>query len=117
MSCFSVVIDVLYVIDPLRFTFPFVIAQKQVLKFSLEVLAGLSPTTFNYLTAMDTKKTTNRRIRSNILGDTGCRSYCVMDAIAENARGGGFLAKLACATGKHESVVDSIFFGVKHVRA
>lgn len=58
-----------------------------------------------------------RRIRSHILSDTRSVSHLTVQLVLVDAVRRSRFADMASATGKHETVVDSVFLGVQQVRA
>lgn len=60
--------------------------------------------------------TTNRGIRSDVLGHSRSLAHRVVHNVAEDARGGGFLGVLTCSARELELVRVFVFLGVQHVR-
>lgn len=55
---------------------------------------------------------TNRRIRSHILSHTRSVSHLTVELVLVDAVRAGRFADVAGSTGKHQAVVDAVFFGV-----
>ena len=60
---------------------------------------------------------TNRRIRSHILSHTRSVSHLTVQLVLVNAVRSGRLANVAGSARKHQTVVDTVFFGIKQVGA
>lgn len=58
---------------------------------------------------------TNRRVRTDILGDASSFTDGVRELVAKDASRVGRLAVLASATGEHKGVADLVFLGVQHI--
>lgn len=58
---------------------------------------------------------TNRRIRSHILSHTRSVSHLAVELVLVDAVRSSRFADVAGSTGKHQTVVNAVFFGVKQV--
>lgn len=60
---------------------------------------------------------TNRRVRADILRDTGSVAHLTVEFVLVDAVGAGGLADVAGAAGEHQLIGSTILFGVEQVGA